>query len=106
MRLACKGTRGGNMLMEFEYAAHRQFGVDGRNIIYTLPVEPWEAALGATISVTTLGGKVELKIQAGSEDGRKLGMSGRGPHNGKSADGAQVVEIEEQAQAPGCDEQR
>src|SRR3546814_8194770 len=50
----------------------------GRNIIYTLPVAPWEAALGATISVPTLGGKVELKIPAGSKAGRKLRLRGRG----------------------------
>src|SRR3546814_8897524 len=72
IRLAGQGTRGGNLLLEIEYAAHPQFEVDGRNIIYTLPVAPWEAALGATISVPTLGGKVELKIPAGSEAGRKL----------------------------------
>src|SRR3546814_7839756 len=89
-----------------EYAAHPQFEVDGRNIIYTLPVAPWEAALGATISVPTLGGKVELKIPAGSEAGRKLRLRGRGLPNGNSAAGDQIVELEVQAPAPEGDAQR
>src|SRR3546814_15595843 len=84
------------LLLEIEYAAHPQFEVDGRNIIYTLPVAPWEAALGATISVPTLGGKVELKIPAGSEAGRKLRLRGRGLPNGHSAAGDQIVELQVQ----------
>ena len=105
IRLAGQGTRGGNLLLEIEYAAHPQFEVDGRNIIYTLPVAPWEAALGATISVPTLGGKVELKIPAGSEAGRKLRLRGRGLPNGNAA-GDQIVELEVQAPAPDGDAQR
>src|SRR5690606_12327045 len=72
IRLARQGSHGGDLLLEIEYAAHPQFEVDGRNIIYVLPVAPWEAALGATVSVPTLGGPVELKIPADSEAGRKL----------------------------------
>ena len=47
IRLGGQGARcGGDLLLEIEYAAHPQFEVDGRNIIYVLPVAPWEAALG------------------------------------------------------------
>lgn len=108
IRLAGQGTGGGNLLLEVEYAAHPQFEVDGRNIIYTLPVAPWEAALGATISVPTLGGKVELKIPANSEAGRKLRLRGRGLPNGAAgaAAGDQIVELEVQAPTPHGDAQR
>jgi curved DNA-binding protein len=78
IRLGGQGNNGGDLLLEIEYAAHPQFEVDGRNILYSLPVAPWEAALGATVSVPTLGGSVELKIPADSESGRKLRLRGRG----------------------------
>ena len=78
IRLGGQGGSGGDLLLEIEYAAHPQFEVDGRNIIHVLPVAPWEAALGATVSVPTLGGPVELKIPADSEAGRKLRLRGRG----------------------------
>jgi len=55
-------------------------------------VAPWEAALGASLSVPTLGGAVELKIPADSESGRKLRLRGRGLPG--SPDGDQIVELE------------
>jgi len=89
IRLGGQGNNGGDLLLEIEYAAHPQFEVDGRNILYSLPVAPWEAALGATVSVPTLGGSVELKIPADSESGRKLRLRGRGLPGGD-----QIVELE------------
>ena len=95
IRLAKQGNGGGDLLLEIEYAAHPQFEVDGRNVIHVLPVAPWEAALGATIGVPTLGGQVELKIPADSEAGRKLRLRGRGlPAAGGAAAGDQIVELE------------
>lgn len=91
IRLAGQGEHG-DLLLEIEYAAHPQFEVDGRNIIYTLPVAPWEAALGATVSVPTLGGHVDLKIPADSEAGRKLRLRGRGLPG--TTPGDQIVELE------------
>ncbi|MGH8085129.1 MAG: DnaJ C-terminal domain-containing protein [Lysobacter sp.] len=105
IRLAGLGNNGGNLLLEVEYAAHPQFEVDGRNVIHMLPVAPWEAALGATVSVPTLGGAVELKIPANSEAGRKLRLRGRGLP-GKPADGDQIVELEVLAPSPQDDAQR
>jgi curved DNA-binding protein len=92
IRLAGQGDGGGNLLLEVEYAAHPQFEVDGRNIIYVLPVAPWQAALGATVSVSTLGGPVELKIPPDSEAGRKLRLRGRGLPGTPTGD--QIVELE------------
>ncbi|TWT23781.1 J domain-containing protein [Luteimonas marina] len=101
VRLAKQGSHGGDLLLEIEYAAHPRFEVDGRNIVYTLPVAPWEAALGATVSVPTLGGTVELKIPKDSEAGRKLRLRGRGlPGSGGAAAGDQLVELEIQAPTP------
>ena len=95
IRLARQGNNGADLLLEIDYAAHPQFEVDGRNVIHVLPVAPWEAALGATISVPTLGGAVELKIPADSESGRKLRLRGRGlPGGPGAADGDQIVELE------------
>lgn len=95
IRLPKQGNGGGDLLLEIEYAAHPHFEVDGRNVIHALPVAPWEAALGATISVPTLGGPVELKIPADSESGRKLRLRGRGlPGGTQGADGDQIVELE------------
>jgi curved DNA-binding protein len=94
IRLGGQGAHG-DLLLEIEYAAHPQFEVDGRNVIHVLPVAPWEAALGATVSVPTLGGAVDLRIPADSEAGRKLRLRGRGlPGGASGANGDQIVELE------------
>ena len=98
IRLTGQGNGGGNLLLEIEYLAHPQFEVDGRNILYTLPVQPWQAALGTTLSVPTLGGPVELKIPAESDSGRKLRLRGRGLPGEPAGD--QIVELEIVAPAP------
>lgn len=104
IRLAGQGNGGGNLLLEIEYAAHPQFEVDGRNIIYVLPVTPWQAALGASLSVPTLGGEVELKIPADSDAGRKLRLRGRGLPGNPAGD--QIVELEVTAPRAASEEQR
>lgn len=68
----------GDLYLQVEFQAHPLYRVDGRDLYFDLPVTPWEAALGATVKVPTLGGIVELKIPAGSEAGRKLRLKGRG----------------------------
>jgi curved DNA-binding protein len=85
--------RAGDLLLEIDYAPHGQFEVDGANVLYVLPLAPWEAALGATVSVPTLGGAVDLKIPPNSDSGRKLRLRGRGLPD-KSTAGDQIVEIE------------
>ena len=109
IRLGGQGGGGGDLLLQIEYAAHPQFEVDGRNVIHILPIAPWEAALGATISVPTLGGPVELKIPPKSEAGRKLRLRGRGlpgDASGKFAAGDQIVELEVLAPRARTDAQR
>ncbi|TBR08605.1 MAG: J domain-containing protein [Lysobacter sp.] len=98
IRLGGQGSNGGDLLLEVEYAAHPQFEVDGRNIIHVVQVAPWEAALGSTVSVPTLGGHVELKVPPNSEAGRKLRLRGRGLPGDSPGD--QIVEIEVVAPKP------
>lgn len=104
IRLASQGAGGGDLLLEIEYAAHPQFEIDGRNIIHVLAVAPWEAALGATVSVPTLGGPVELRIPADSEAGRKLRLRGRGLPG--TPNGDQIVELEVLAPKAHNDQER
>lgn len=84
IRLAKQGALGmgggppGDLYLEIEFKRHRLFHGDGRDIYLDLPVAPWEAALGATIAVPTLGGTVDMKIPKGSMAGSKFRLKGRG----------------------------
>ena len=70
--------KAGDLYLQIEFRPHPFYRVDGRDLYLDLPVAPWEAALGATVKVPTLGGIVELKIPEGSVSGRKLRLKGRG----------------------------
>jgi len=48
-------------------------------LIFDLPVSPWEATLGATVTAPTTEGPVQLSVPAGSSQGRKLRLEGKGP---------------------------
>ena len=61
-----------------EQFPHRLYQLDGRDVNLTLPVAPWEAALGATVTVPTLGGTVEMQVPAGAQSGQKMRLLGRG----------------------------
>lgn len=84
IRLAAQGSpglgggRAGDLYLEIEFNPHRLYRVEGRDVYLTLPVTPWEAALGATVKVPTPAGPVDLKIPAGTASGRKLRLKERG----------------------------
>jgi curved DNA-binding protein len=100
IRLAGQGTPGvnggsaGDLFLEVMFEAHPIFEAEGRNILLTLPVAPWEAALGETVGVPTLGGKVELRIPAGSQSGRRLRLKGRGLPGSPAGDQIVTLRIE------------
>lgn len=84
IRLAGQGGAGvggapaGDLYLEVRLNADPLFQVNGRDVTLTLPVAPWEAALGETVSVPTLGGSVEMKLPVGAKAGQKLRLKGRG----------------------------
>ena len=72
------GGEPGDLFLEVNIRPNANFELDGRNVTTTLPLAPWEAALGATVPVPTLGGEVEMRIPAGAQSGQKLRLRGRG----------------------------
>lgn len=68
----------GDLYITINIAPNAKFTLDGKNIGYTLPITPWEAALGAEVTCPTLGGDIKLKIAPNSESGKKLRLKGRG----------------------------
>jgi curved DNA-binding protein len=82
----------GDLYLEVRVRPHRLYQLEGRDVTLTLPIAPWEAALGATVSVPTLGGSVEMRIPPGSQSGQRLRLRGRGlPSRGGDASGDQYV---------------
>ena len=99
IRLAGQGAPGlgrgsrGDLYLKVTLRPHGLYTVDGRDVTLTLPVAPWEAALGATVPVPTLGGQVELRIPEGSRAGQKLRLKGRGLPGSPPGDQFVVLQV-------------
>lgn len=84
IRLAGQGSPGhgggpaGDLYLEVRFRKHKLFQVEGRDVTLTLPVAPWEAALGATVPTPTLAGPVDLRIPANAKAGQRMRLKGRG----------------------------
>ena len=84
MRLAGQGGAAlssgprGDLYLTIDVDKHSLFDVMENDIYVTLPVSPWEAALGSTVVVPTLAGNVDLKIPPGSQGGQTLRLKKRG----------------------------
>ena len=84
IRLAGQGQPGarggarGDLYLQVEIEPHPIYRLEGKDVLVDLPITPWEAALGASVAVPTLGGKVDVKVPVGSSSGRRLRLKGRG----------------------------
>ncbi|OAA25843.1 curved DNA-binding protein [Frankia sp. EI5c] len=85
LRLAGQGGRGraggpaGDLYLVVRLLADPRFRVDGRDVHTDLPLTPWEAVLGATVSLDTPDGeRVSVAVPAGTSSGRGLRLRGRG----------------------------
>ncbi|HOY21707.1 MAG TPA: DnaJ C-terminal domain-containing protein [Cellvibrio sp.] len=71
------GTHG-DLYLHIRLIPHPLFDLEGHNLILTLPLAPWEAALGAKITLPTLSGKISLTIAPNSQSGQRLRVRGKG----------------------------
>lgn len=99
IRLPSQGKSGfgggpaGDLFLEIHFNQDSLYRVEERDIYETVPVTPWEAALGAEITVPTPAGEVQMKVPAGSQSGRKLRLKGRGIPGSSPGDLYVVLEV-------------
>lgn len=88
IRLAGQGTRparggaAGDLYLRVKIAPHPVFKVNGHDIEVDLPLAPWEAALGAKVTIPTLEGSAALTIPPGTESGQRMRLRGKGLREG------------------------
>lgn len=84
IRLAGQGAPGfgeaaaGDLMLEVHFRPHSRFRADGRNLHLTLPVAPWEAALGSVVAVDLPASRLKIRIPEGAQGGHELRVRGKG----------------------------
>ncbi len=84
----------GDLLILIEETEDKVLKRDGNNIIYDLHISFMDAALGTTVEIPSIGGKVRIKIEPGTQSGKMLRLRGKGVRdvNGYST-GDQLIYI-------------
>ena len=72
------GGAAGDLYLRVRLARHPDFEVSDHDLIHEAELAPWEAVLGANLSVPTLAGRVNIKVPSGTQNGQKLRVRGRG----------------------------
>ncbi len=72
------GEAAGDLYLEVHFKPDPRYRIEARDVYETVPVTPWEAALGAAIEVPTPAGVLRVSVPANSQSGRKLRLKGRG----------------------------
>jgi len=89
------GGKNGDLFLHILIQGSSKIKYDEQNILYNVPITPYEAVLGAEISIPTFDGHVKLKIPARTTSGQKFRLTGQGlKKNGKSGDMIVTVTIE------------
>jgi curved DNA-binding protein len=82
-----RGGPPGDLYLDIEVEEHPLYRVSGQDIYVDLPLAPWEAVLGTSVSLPTPAGKVSLKVPAGTRAGQQLRLGGRGLARGSGTPG-------------------
>ena len=72
------GGAAGDLYLRARFAQHPYFKVKDSDLHYELALAPWEAALGATVTVPTLHGSAKVRVKPGTQDGQQLRLRGHG----------------------------
>ena len=89
-----EGTGGGatgDLFLRVRLAAHPDFRVRGSDLLYDLPLAPWDAVLGTETNLQTLDGVIKLRVPPGTSAGRQLRVRGRGLPSGESGSRGDLI---------------
>lgn len=88
------GGVAGDLLILIEEEEHKELKRDGTNVVYELYLNFADAALGTSVEVPTINGKVKVTIQEGTQSGKILRLRGKGiPDINGYGNGDQLIHV-------------
>ena len=76
--LGTNGGPNGDLIITFVVSNNEKFKRLGNNLYLTVEIDLYTAILGGEITIETLSGKVKLKVVAGTQNGNKIKLNGKG----------------------------
>jgi curved DNA-binding protein len=72
------GGKSGDLILIVRFKSSPRFTIDGPDLITTVDLMPWDAALGAKVPVKTLDGRIMVTIPEGIQTDNKIRIAGKG----------------------------
>lgn len=89
------GGKNGDLYLNININKNSEFEIKGLNILYNLPVSPFEAVLGAQVHIKTLTGELlNVKIPPMTNSGQKLRLANQGLQNDKKEFGDIIITVQ------------
>ncbi len=89
-----QGGPAGDLYVTVSVREHKMFKREGQDIILEMPISFAQAALGATLTVPTVDGKVQYDLPEGTQTGTVFRLRGSGvPHISGRGRGDQYVKV-------------
>jgi len=92
--LGANGGPAGDLVLKVKVRKHPYFSIRGKQLHVRVPVTPLEAYAGAKVSIPTPEGSVQLSIPAGSQNGSKLRLRGKGIQQKDKPKGDLIAHLE------------
>lgn len=87
------GGKNGDMLIKINILDSVKYRLEGCNILQSLYITPWEAALGTRVDITGINEEITIYIPAGIQSGEKIRIAQKGYHMGDGTRGDMVIEM-------------
>lgn len=68
----------GDLYLHVRLVPHPLYDVSGHDLLITVPLAPWESAMGTKVTVPTLNGKINLTIPPNTQTGKRFRIKGKG----------------------------
>lgn len=88
------GGKNGDLFIKINIENNKKFKLQGSDILTSVYVTPWEAALGKNISIDSIEENITLNIPAGIQSGEQIVIPQKGYKDGQGGRGNLIAEIE------------
>ena len=90
------GGEAGDLYLRVRFERHPEFTVQGADIVHEVELPVTQAVLGGEVMIPTLDGRAKLKFPAGTQNGRKFRIPGKGmpQRGGARGDFYAVIDVQ------------
>lgn len=94
IRLSGQGANGGDLLLKLRVSPDDKYRLEEAGLVAPVKIAPWEAALGASVSVDIFGDELKISIPQGIQSGQRLRLKSKGlPTSAPGVRGDAFIEI-------------